>query len=185
DPHQRPFTCLRGVALDRLMVTSTALPGASSSARIPECAATRSVRLGAAQEPLAATARPASCTPPVAPCEGAVRRRMWAAPRPPPTSRRSASGLVPGGSSSTSTTFKEWSGSENAAATRLGELSPDGISPGEPSAGEPTAGGPSGGLVTGEPPTVIVVGSGRSPTSDLVSSSAYQSGWARSPPAAR
>ena len=67
------------------MVTSAALLGASSSARIPECVATPSIRAGALQEPLAATVRPASCTPPVALGEGAVRRRICAAPRPAPT----------------------------------------------------------------------------------------------------
>ena len=65
----------RGAAFSWLTVTSAALLGASSSARAPECAAMLSGRIGALQEPLAATARPASSTPPVALCEGAVRRQ--------------------------------------------------------------------------------------------------------------
>jgi hypothetical protein len=149
-----------GGALFGAIVTSAALLGASASGRTPEGTATICVAgTGFDQEPLAATARLPSSTPPVALCEEAVRRTTLAAPIGSPRFRLSASGLAPDGSSSTSTTLIVWSGAENDAATRLGETS-------------------------GEPSAVNAVGSGRSPASELVSRSAYHSGWARSVPRA-
>src|SRR4029077_7272342 len=117
-----PGACaLRGVR--GLTVTSAALLGESASANAPARAGMLWLGVGACQEPSAATARPASRTPPVALGEGAVRRMTRAARRPAPAFSRRASGREPGGSSSTSTTCTERSGPENEAATRLGEPS--------------------------------------------------------------
>src|SRR3989442_5311376 len=129
-----------------------ALEGATVSAIGPPRPDTAGSLGGSDQEPSAGTVRPPSCTPVAAAGEGAVSASTRAPLYRRATYRRTSTRADPGGSSSTTTTCRRPSGARSEVTVRSGCGAA--LAPGQ----------------------LTLARSARSPTSALVSSSAYHSG---------